>query len=346
LKFNIEIGKIRLLNTLAQSETSHAPNNALILSGKGSDLSNEITAKRRAKRKVIGNKLSLHLIDIDKEKGKGKKSKTLWNTYHCQNRLYYSEGRTFGKYCKNRACPLCLSIRKAVLINKYLPIIKEWKQPYYIVLTAKAVSAKHLAKRVAQMINRFQRIKNRIKTRHARGNGPKLIGIRTIEANYNAEKKTYNPHFNFIVQTKEMADLLMAEWLKMLTPKFANKKGQYMRSIENELQQLIEVIKYGSKIFTEPDLKKKGKDGKVYALALYNILSAFEGHRLFERFGFNGPKETKKDNRLSMVVDYDIYYWDIAKADWIGSKGQSLTDYKLCPQLDYLITERVDFNSE
>lgn len=332
--------------TLAQSETSEGRNKALILSGNGSDLSDKITAQRRAKRKTIGNKLSLHLLDIDKVKRGGKRAKTLWNTYHCQNRLYYSEGRTFGKYCKNRACPLCLSIRKATIINKYLPIISQWEQPYYIVLTAKAVSARNLSKRIDQMINRFQRIKNRIKTRHARGKGPKLIGIRTIEANFNPIKKTYNPHFNFIVETKEMADLLLAEWLKMLTPKFANKKAQFSRSIENELQQLIEVIKYGSKIFTEPDLKKKGKDGKVYALALYNILTAFEGHRLFERFGFNGPKETKKDNRLSIVVDYDIYYWDIAKADWIGSKGQSLTDYTLCPQLDYLITEGVDINSE
>jgi len=332
--------------TLAQSETSQAQNKALILMGKGSDLSDKITAKRRAKRKVIGNKLSLNLIDIDKEKGKGKKSKTFWNTYHCQNRLYYSEGRTFGKYCKNRACPLCLSIRKATIINKYLPIISNWEQPYYIVLTAKAVPARHLPKRIDQMINRFQRIKNRIKTRHARGNGPKLIGIRTIEANFNPIKKTYNPHFNFIVETKEMADLLMAEWLKMLTPKFANKKGQFMRSIENELQQLIEVVKYGSKIFTEPDLKKKGKDGKVYALALYNILSAFERHRLFERFGFNGPKQIKKDNRLSMVVDYDIYYWDISKADWIGSQGQNLTDYVICPKLHYLINEGVNTELE
>lgn len=331
--------------TLAQSETSHAPNKALILSGKGSDLSDKITAKRRAKRKVIGNKLSLHLIDIDKEKGKCKKSKTLWNTYHCQNRLYFSEGRTFGKYCKNRACPLCLSIRKATLINKYLPIIKVWKQPYYVVLTAKAVSAKHLAKRVAQMIDRFQRIKNRMKTRHARGKGPKLIGIRTIEANYNPIKKTYNPHFNFIVETKEMADLLTAEWLQMLTPKFANKKAQFSRSIENELQQLIEVIKYGSKIFTEPDLKKKGKDGKVYALALYNILSAFEGHRLFERFGFNGPKEKIEPNRLSMVVDYEIYYYDISKADWINSVGKKLTKYELDAQLDYLLNEGVERES-
>ena len=332
--------------TLAQSETLEGQNKALILSGKGSDLSDKIIAKRRAKRKIIGNKLSLHLIDIDKEKGKGKKSKTLWNTYYCQNKLYYSEGRTFGKYCKNRACPLCLSIRKATLINKYLPIISQWERPYFVVLTAKAVPARHLAKRIDQMINRFQRIKNRMKTRHTRGKGPKLIGIRTIEANFNPIKRTYNPHFNFIVQTKEMADLLTAEWLKMLTPKFANKKAQFSRSIENELQQLIEVIKYGSKIFTEPDLKKKGKDGKVYALALYNILTAFEGHRLFERFGFNGPKENKEPNRLSIVVGYDIYHYDIAKGDWIGSKGQSLTDYAICPQLHYLITEGVDRRSQ
>lgn len=209
-----------------------------------------------------------------------------------------------------------------------------------------AVEAKHLPKRIDNMIKMFQDIKNTFKTRHRRGKGPKLVGVRTIESNFNAEKSTYNPHFNFIVETREMALILVEEWQKRLPKGYTTPKAQYYSSIENELQKLIEVIKYESKIFTEPDLNKKRKNQKVYALALYNILNAFKDHRLFGRFGFNGPKEAKKPNKLSVVVDYDIYHFDTTTANWIGSKGQKLTEFELNAHLEYLITEGVDMDLE
>jgi len=60
-----------------------------------------------------------------------------------------------------------------------------------------------------------------------------------------------------------------------------------------------EYPKYGSKIFTEQDLDKKSNGKiprKIYVRALDNILSAMEGIRIFERFGFNLPR---KEERLS-----------------------------------------------
>ena len=50
---------------------------------------------------------------------------------------------------------------------------------------------------------------------------------------------------------------------------------------------LIEVVKYGSKIFTEPDPNKKNRKKitrYVYISALYNILSAMRNIHLFDRF--------------------------------------------------------------
>ena len=60
--------------------------------------------------------MALSLIAIAEKKGEPEKVKAFWNTYHCQNRLITHEGRYFGKYCKNRFCTLCSSIRKAEII--------------------------------------------------------------------------------------------------------------------------------------------------------------------------------------------------------------------------------------
>ena len=72
--------------------------------------------------------------------------------------------------------------------------------------------------------------------------------------------------------------------------------GQDKRQIANLETALIEVVKYGSKIFTEPDLNKKGEgkcDPKIYVAALDNIFNSMQGLRIFERFGFNFPKGTR-----------------------------------------------------
>jgi hypothetical protein len=107
------------LNTLAQSGTEQA----VILYGNGSELSNDKAIKGRAKRKMITNKMTLSLVDVAREKEHFERLQTYWNTYHCQSRIYTADGRLYGKYCKNRCCLICLSIRKADIINRYLPIL-------------------------------------------------------------------------------------------------------------------------------------------------------------------------------------------------------------------------------
>lgn len=65
---------------------------------------------------------------------------------------------------------------------------------------------------IDQMPEAFRKIQNKYKTRYRRGTGPLLIGLRTLESNFNAIKHTYNPHFHLIVPNKEIAYILKKEW--------------------------------------------------------------------------------------------------------------------------------------
>lgn len=89
---------------------------------------------------MITNKMALSLIDVAKENKDFDRLKGYWNTYHCQSKIYTANGKLFGRYCKNRSCLLCCSIRKADIMNRYLPIIKTWEDPHFVTITAKSVS--------------------------------------------------------------------------------------------------------------------------------------------------------------------------------------------------------------
>lgn len=52
----------------------------------------------------------------------------------------------------------------------------------------------------------------------------------------------------------------------------------------------MEIIKYGSKIFMEPNVRNKQgakSDRDIYLAALDNVFTAMKSHRLLDRFGFH-----------------------------------------------------------
>ena len=111
-------------------------------------------------------------------------------------------------------------------MNKYLPVVSTWEQPYFVTLTAKAIPFRSLAKRMKDMNRGFTKISSKLRKRSQRGKGLKLIGVKSLECNFNPVKKTYNPHLHLIVANKEMADVLVKEWLAICTQKFASPKAQ------------------------------------------------------------------------------------------------------------------------
>jgi hypothetical protein len=326
-----------MLDTLAQNGTGFTDtfnSKPILVAGNGSDLSNEKTQKSRARRKTITQKIVLSLMDIAKERQDHNFAPALWNTYHCQSTVYTADGRLFCQSCKNRFCTNCSAIRKADIINKYLPVIQIWEKPFFLTLTAKAVPAEMLKSRIDKMLTILRLIIDKYKSRSKRGKGIKLMGIWALECNFNPVSETYNPHFHIILPNLKVADTLMREWYLYWNDKtIVSKAAQYNTPVKNKEDALIEIVKYAGKIFTDPDMKKKFNRTKapvIYAAALYNILSALQGYRIFERFGFTLPDESKRQTTLPKVLnDYEKWEFDNKRNDWGNSKnsGKLLTNY-------------------
>lgn len=264
----------------------------------------------------------------------------LWNGFHCQDKVFTAGNRLYGKYCKNRFCTLCLANRKADLINKYLPIVNTWIQPYFVTLTVKAVPAKSLKNMITRgLLRGLNRIIEKYRKRFQRGKGIHLVGIRSLECNFNPIKRTYNPHFHLIVPNKEIADILVREWLQLWKSKHTHPAAQHSVKVHNLESSLIEIIKYGSKIFTEPDVNNKGKGEhrQVYARALYNILDAMKGHRLFDRFGLATAMQVhkpphKEESQPQLISDAEIWEYSPSLLDWENIKNDSvLTEFEPDP---------------
>jgi hypothetical protein len=116
----------------------------LELYGIGSDIKEQATLFSMAKRKLVTQKVARELIKIAQRKGDKEMEKSFWHTYYCLNNIVVSDHKIFGSYCKNRICTTCNSIRKAEIINKYLPVIETWANPQLVTLTAKSCYAKNL----------------------------------------------------------------------------------------------------------------------------------------------------------------------------------------------------------
>ncbi len=339
-------------DTLAQSGTNDIPIYpnipSKIVYGNGTDLSDNKALKRRAKRKFITQYIARGLAEIATEKGDLQRAQQYWNTFHCYSKLTKKDGKIYGNYCKNRCCLVCLANRKAHHINRYYPIISQWEDPYFVTLTIKTVKAHQLNKWIKKgMIRGLKQIREKYKKRNQRGKDIKLIGVKSLECNYNPLKEWYNPHFHILVPNEEIAYTLKKEWMKKWTSKHTYHKAQDIKKVTDLNHQLKELIKYGSKIFTDPFMKKN-KDSsispKIYLAALDNIFIAMKGHRVFERFGFNLPPElNNKKGIQKTIIDYENFEYDFKTMDWNNdSTGEHLTGYQADSFLQYLMNHNID----
>jgi len=320
-----------------------------LIKGKGSEITDPEVVNSRSQRKVITSVLMMKLIKIAKKKMNLKLAQSFRNTYYCLTKLVIFEGKMYGDYCKNRFCTVCSGYRKAYLINRYLPVVQKWEDPYFVTLTVKSVPAKRLNIMVDKVNKGFKRINNKYARRHQRGTGQKLVGIRTSECNYNPIKKTYNPHLHILVANRQMAEILVEEWLQLWGNKFTSRHAQFIRKVEDSERDLIEIIKYNTKIFTKPKKDdKKNNPIKIYVKAMYNIIVAMKGHRIINRFGFNLPKNNKsKENVITSLTSYDKSKYSLKDTDWVNEEtGEFLSNYKLDPELKDLLKNKINTSLE
>lgn len=328
-----------------------------MVSGNGTDITDNQSLANRARRKLITRKIVLALIDVAKEKGETERVQAYWNAYHCLNNVIVANGRMYDRYCKNQFCTICNAICKADTINRYYPVISQWKDVQFVTLTVKACKEEQLDRQIYRMLRAFELIHNRCRKIHQRGKGIKLIGVKSLECNFNPEKKTYNTHFHLIVQNRQIAELLKKEWIEQWKPKNKNEyrykntnpEAQDIKPVYNMGTALIEIIKYGSKIFTEPDLDKKNKlkiPPKIYARALDIILVAMKDKRIFERFGFNLPTQPLQSNTTKVIVDFETWTFPKDSSDWVNDEtGEALTGFLPPLNLSYLLNECINIEN-
>lgn len=326
-----------------------------IVSGNGSDITNADFLCRKAKRKLVTSTVILSLIDLAKEQGDKEKEQAYWNTYHCQSKLVSNNGKLYGNYCKNRFCSTCCANRKADLINKYYPIIKEWDEPHFVTLTFKSTKESELKRHINGIKKNFTRVLNRCKKRHQRGKGIKVMGIKSLECNFNPKLKLTTP-LSYYSTKQSYSPTIKKEWLIQNRPtdpkaykyKYVSPKAQDIKKIEDLDHQLVEVIKYGAKIFTEPDVKNKksGVAPFVYIKALDTIYTAMKGKKLFDSFGFNLPQQNKEEVPAQLLSEFNQWYYDIELNDWIDTEtGEILANFTPTVGLEFLLNQQINNSS-
>lgn len=346
------LSKVGCIYTLAQSETvgESIPycSRLFIASGEGTDLANTKAMQGRAKCKTITQSLVFGLMKVAEKAGDTESIKSYWNTFYCQHEVISANGRLYGKYCKNRFCTVCNRIRKAQLINCYKPHIELWPDPHLVTLTVKSVSKTKLKQVIDSMLKVWCVILRKHKKRYQRAKGIKLVGIRALECNFNSVKRTYNPHFHVLVPDRETADIIRAEWIARAKPGWVSSKAQDVRQVVNTESDLVEVIKYGIKVFMEPDPNRKGKksDMKVFPAAYSTILNAMRGHRLFERFGFNVAARRGVDTgKYTVLADYRKWKFDPLRGDWFDmNTNEPLTKYELPFETRTMLADNFEFD--
>lgn len=299
--------------------------------GRGIKLNNVNALKVRAKRKSVSNTLKWALVDIAKEQGNRKKEQSYLNSIFCQYKLIHNNGRLYVNFCKNRFCITCLNIRKAVIVNKYLPIVQKWSDPHFVTLTIKAVKKEKLHKMLNRVLRKFRQIKDKYKKKYQRGLSIKMIGLKFLECGFNISTNTFNPHLHLIVPDKQTANIFIKEWHSKWGDEFVNLKAIHSKKIIKKEHDLIKVIKYGCKFFTKLDFNKivQGEqDLKVFAAAMDTILDAMKNRRLYDRFGFNLPKNNNSNRaKVQLIDEYENFVFDDAVIDWINEDtGESIID--------------------
>ena len=116
-------------------------------------------------------------------------------------------------------------------------------------------------------------------------------------------------------------------------------------------KEYLEIIKYGSKILTEPNPRLKAKKHKitrrVYIVALYNILKTMKGLRLVDTYGFKIPNNNNKQITLTTLIDYNELSYQSHIMDWVNEEtGETLSGYTPTPELINLLNHRVNTTLE
>jgi hypothetical protein len=251
--------------------------------------------------------------------------------FDCATTLIQEGQKLTSRYCNGRWCNTCNRIRTAKLTVGYKKALEAFKEPYFVTLTIPNCPGNVLREITLKMIKDVQLIIRSIRRKE------QINGIRKLECTYNFDRDDYHPHFHLIVDGKNMAELLVKEWL--VRNKSADLKAQHIRPADEN--GLAELFKYVTKI-----VSKSKRDGyRIHVKALDVIFQSFYGLRTFQPFG--NVKMVSEDidelkSELYDIPEYESVVWSWYDTDWYNMlDGNSLTGYEPSESMKKLVTEKM-----
>lgn len=288
---------------------------------------NKKAALKKARKKYFSYGLAVNLSKLSPQP---KLFHSYLNTLACAKSLVVdANGRAHSKYCKNRWCPLCQSIRIAKLIDGYKEQLEAMPELYFVTLTRPTVPAEGLKEQREKMMAVFTKIRN---SKHFRKN--KWSGLRKAECTIRPNE-LYHYHFHVLIDSKDGAEFMVRRWLELNSD--SDPKAQHIEEVNRTDKgtgkgALLEIFKY----FTKLIAKLRNEDGTEQRLINYrrlNVIFEFmRGQRVFQPFGSLQPiAEDFEDEDLTAALDIEransIWQWVVS--DWYNiDTGEALTGYK------------------
>jgi hypothetical protein len=310
-------GRADLLDKLAQLSQP-------ALGASSSNGSEKEFLRKRAKRKYFTQYLAGQLAMLESPLKKAYR-----NSLHCCSELKQHEDKITAKYCKNRWCMVCNSIRTAKNINGYEPEFKKLLDPQFLTLTVPNVKKDELRETIRCMKKTWQAVYKKFH-RQCQKLKIKLVGVQKLECTYNAVEDTYHPHFHFIIDGKPIASAIHDEWLARFPS--ARRAAQDLRPAD--LNSMKEMFKYFTKVVTT-----SGNTRRIYIPAMDVIFQAMQGFRVFQPFGIKAVNDEPDDLEaitLEEKVD-QLVWWKWTGNDWHDTAtGKPLTGFERVTVYDEL----------
>lgn len=276
--------------------------------------------QKASRRKRLTNAVVSKLAQLDSPL---KKSYT--NTFYCNDVVLQEGNKATRKYCNNRWCLVCSSVRTAKAINGYKKPLQDLGTTYFFDLTIRSVKAKDLPATITKIYKAFRYIHHNILRLKY---GIELKGVRKIECNHNKIKNTFNPHMHFIANGKPCELILLKSlWLNYF-PNDTDIDGQDMPQKVDE-KILNEMFKYFTKMVVDSDFNPVANDV---------IFRAMKGKRVYQPLGIKRVSE-EVENLIAEDIDFhpeqsEVWVYQNNKFDWVNGRGQTFSGYK--PEQDFI----------
>lgn len=242
---------------------------------------------------------------------------------NCSSVITQNDGKLQASYCNKRFCAVCNHRRTAILIDKFLPEIKEsisnGGQFKHITLTFGTKNNNNLQKEYDLLWKAWKKTRRSVKYHIRNGDIEHTVGeerlsaIVKLEINYKQNEKypdgKYHPHLHLIVKGNgRLSKFLKDKWLEMChkIEKDASSRAQNTTNVYSQ-DALLEVFKYVHKPVDE--------DGNPYPPEVIdNIFRTLKGKRILRTYG--DFRNQNDDKTTEEEVEEDLEDFDPSTYAW------------------------------